>query len=1074
MNVKIVVNPYKKLARKQRDRGAIIGIPVYENVSVRHIQNKYLTSGEAVLDFDCEDGIDVSWKADDYTTIDGATRNAAVSFTAIASKRNDAILEGVVSDIGKPITTEWGAYIGWGDRRIIEGKLSVARRNMKGRTPQNLDMVLRGEGYNWANLLAVSINELPFRGDGTAGFGEVLFSEANIFDASNWGGPDALLSQAKLGRFVNDDRYREYIALPVNYGFWGAGTAMTLSDLRLWFFERDLIYLAFASIGYKIVSQFINSNYYRKDAVYVLKENYFDQDGELSAKNGLLANWMSDFSANEPFTIPINPPNDTVSPAYDINGNYNNVNGKYTAPANMRVIISGSIVVQNPNPFDFKIGLKYEYQSISGGDPIEHQLIDYIFVLAGGTRTFDFSSEIVLAQGDSIFLYFEIINQPLGLNYTIKAGSYIKVVVKYKDISDGDVLKLANIVDPQITALDILKGAAHRYDWRFETDPDTNTVYIEPAWAYSLPKEQLPLEYQETPGYYGDETTAVNIDKAIDWCGDRTAEGKKEGKKRRLRLTYKEGDAYYKSVSDELVGNSRRLFDGEQYLGEQYEEGVTIEENPLYAGTVNAYDNSISKPNSDAPIIPNFGMWIPHIWESLGEDNSITSRPTSIAAKISPRVIKVFGRKLGLYLFTNAATTTAYTWYISAGMIDAGGYYQQLPNGDNYIYAPTLSYGSQWGGWKDPNGNTKSLVTLGGRDVVTGQIRKLGLIDCFWANSIEELRSGVWETFDYMPYHLPYSLILGKFRKLLIIDGILYRIENESANIADLKKIDTITVVRMSTAGIETQNIKQLPPPPTGLRITFLPGSPELEFSLAQWNTAFQLPALGSPFTSISVVGNEVTLLGGAGITMSGYFINNQNITGIYDDNNCIVNMSTSAFFGTTSMVDAVLNGTSTVSTTAFTNSSIQNASFTSATFVGQQAFDSTTFLNNILLPNAITIGQQAFAGSSILSIDTPLATSYGSEAFAFGNSLQVVNAPLVTNIGNGCFNNDYSLVTLYMPSCISMGVSSGNNNVFDNIFANTMTLTVSVVLQTNNTGSPDGDIQNLLATSPLVTIVYI
>ncbi len=1077
---KLVVSRTNRIAKKQRNRGAILGVTPYETVSIRYVPPQYLTDNEAVIDLDCEEGIEISWKADDYTTIDGATRSAQANFEAPATHRNDAILEGAITESNKqkPITTQWEAWLGYGDWKLMEGTLSITRRNLRGRTPVSLEMVLTSEGKDWANKLAdLRLNELPFRGDGSAQQGEVVFSEANIFNAGTWGGNAVLKSQTVLSRFVAADRWREYVALPVNYGFWGNANAMTLSDLRLWFFELDLLQLAFGTIGYRIISRFMNSDYYRRDLCYILRENFFDQDGALGAKDGFLANWLVDtaysFATNG--TQVLDAPNDSVSPAYDDNLNYNTALGEYTAPADMTIQLSCSLSVESTSSLD-DIIVKILY-SVS---PLPKQnMTTEIAIPTGGTVNISAQTQdINILAGQVVTFFIMYTPSPFGatINYTIKANSYIQLVVKYKNIADGDTLKLANIIDPELTALDVLKGAAHRYNWRFETDADRKTVTIEPAWTYHQVKQApLPaLYYQDITGFYGDENDAVSMDKCIDWCGEHTVEGKKQGKKRRLRLTYKDADAYYQSIKDDLITNGRRLFDTEIYLGDQYEEGVTIDENPFYAATANAWDSSISHQTPDDSTVPGYALWIPHIWTSVGEAGGTQTRPDALATRITPRVVKCWGLRTGLFLFKNLAGYASYLTYPGAGIIDANGYRQTTPDGKNYIYADTLSYGSEWGSWYDQLGNKNPIAILGGRDIGTGNIRRLGLADNYWLETIEELKTGIWETFEFVPLCIPYQLKLGRFRTLVRINGELYRIEAMGLDVAKFDKPSPITVIRKTQRHVDSYPLTQPEIVPSGLRLTFLPGSPELSFTLAQWNTFFNLPTLGTAFTSISITGTEVTLLGGSGIALNSYFTNNTNITGIFDDCGCIASIVNNAFFGTTNLTDAVLNAIPNTPNVSFANSGIINGSFASATNIGFQAFYNTPNLGVIAINNATTIGTQAFSGSGVIAINTPLATSYGQEAFAFCYGLTTVSGPLVTSVGNGCFNNDYTITDLYIPLCSSMGISSGGNNVFDNIFGSTMILTVSIVLQTNNGGLPDGDIQSLLTTSPGVTVNYI
>lgn len=67
--------------------------------------------------------------------------------------------------------------------------------------------------------------------------------------------------------------------------------------------------------------------------------------------------------------------------------------------------------------------------------------------------------------------------------------------------------------------------------------------------------------------------------------------------------------------------------------------------------------------------------------------------------------------------------------------------------------------------------------------------------------------------------------------------------------------------------------------------------------SVTDWNTFFDLPAFGNPFTSVSIVGNEVNLIGGSGITIkSTLFDSNNNLISIIDNSNCIIASGENSF----------------------------------------------------------------------------------------------------------------------------------------------------------------------------------
>lgn len=68
----------------------------------------------------------------------------------------------------------------------------------------------------------------------------------------------------------------------------------------------------------------------------------------------------------------------------------------------------------------------------------------------------------------------------------------------------------------------------------------------------------------------------------------------------------------------------------------------------------------------------------------------------------------------------------------------------------------------------------------------------------------------------------------------------------------------TVTITDAANLSCSGSLAVQLPSCGGGLRMKFLPASAELGYTLAFWNTLFNLPAQGTPFTSLSVIGENV------------------------------------------------------------------------------------------------------------------------------------------------------------------------------------------------------------------------
>lgn len=205
--------------------------------------------------------------------------------------------------------------------------------------------------------------------------------------------------------------------------------------------------------------------------------------------------------------------------------------------------------------------------------------------------------------------------------------------------------------------------------------------------------------------------------------------------------------------------------------------------------------------------------------------------------------------------------------------------------------------------------------------------------------------------------------------------------------------------------------------------ITFLPAGLVLIYNditnapvvnpadVAQWNTLFDLPTNGNPFTSVFISGTQtIVLIGGSNITCDTVsFSLDTNIISINDTAGCIT-------------------GT------------------------------------------CISCG----GCTSLISVNYPNANTFPKQAHNDCNQLVTVNGPLAEIIGPTCFRNCNALKTLYVPSCIDLGSSTGDDSVFDLITGQSVTVTINSIIATCFGGGPDGDIVALLTANPSSTIIYI
>ena len=291
----------------------------------------------------------------------------------------------------------------------------------------------------------------------------------------------------------------------------------------------------------------------------------------------------------------------------------------------------------------------------------------------------------------------------------------------------------------------------------------------------------------------------------------------------------------------------------------------------------------------------------------------------------------------------------------------------------------------------------------------------------------------------------------------------------------------TVTITDAANLSCSGSLAVQLPSCGGGLRMKFFPASAELGYTLAFWNTLFDLPAQGTPFVSLSVIGENVYLNNGgfSNIILNNFLAGNVNLLE-FDDSlvGYIYDSAVGAFDGCPNLTTLLTLAITTIPANYAANCpNLNTVDIYSAITVGDGAFWLSGTIYGAMavnMPQVVTIVKDAFSGSGIVIVNCLSCTTVGQYAFAFCSYLVTVNLPVATSIGNNCFNADSALASVVLVGCTNLGGTVGNNQVFDNIFGSTLTLSASIFLQTCNAGSPDGDITLLSTNSPAATIVYI
>lgn len=287
--------------------------------------------------------------------------------------------------------------------------------------------------------------------------------------------------------------------------------------------------------------------------------------------------------------------------------------------------------------------------------------------------------------------------------------------------------------------------------------------------------------------------------------------------------------------------------------------------------------------------------------------------------------------------------------------------------------------------------------------------------------------------------------------------------------------------------------------------------------NVSDWNTFFDLPTYGNPFTSVQVFSNSVYLRGGSNITIKpSLFYANYSLRAIDDQVGSIVAVSLESFletyivtinmpsltsvlgdsafqdanyllyanlpnltnFGTSNytfnncyaLYDLVLPYSyyTSLNNYTFSGTAIQQFNFPNVTTIGEGCFNACIYATSISIPNLTYISDYGFSNCNIItSFDFPLATGIGNTAFGGCDSLQSVNSPLATSVGGSAFGNCNSIVNINFPLCTTIG-----NDAFSQTYATQFdSFYLPSCTQLGDTVGNDGVFNNIAGRTITLTI---
>ena len=401
----------------------------------------------------------------------------------------------------------------------------------------------------------------------------------------------------------------------------------------------------------------------------------------------------------------------------------------------------------------------------------------------------DFEQTIYLNKGDQVQFWFHVRGKPtVDVGSNTITGSFslfaeknissghthdgrLAIAIDPVHASYGQTYDLKNVINEEYKQLDFIKGVSHAFNLQYTTDEASKTVSIEPFNDFYEPLSE-----------------AIDWSYKIDRSQDFVDIWVKQAFKRDVVFKYKT-DSKDQKVEQRALDYFKEILDEYPYwetFSDNFERGITIFENPFFAGTFNAKDIDSVQGQTDPPFISC-------LWEA--QEGGGNTNPQDWARPVQgyefqPRLLtwKRYSPN-GNDLTPKRATVQ--TWASNNQTVVANNNQPTTPSvlSKNYPQATSvnrddssqilLTYGNVW--VRDySDGDALSLGTYTAYQIGTG------LYERFYKNMIEMIKYNPRVRTVVVSLKIE-DIINLNLRKIIYIDGVYWRINK----IIDYKPLGT-------------------------------------------------------------------------------------------------------------------------------------------------------------------------------------------------------------------------------------------------------------------------------------------
>ena len=423
----------------------------------------------------------------------------------------------------------------------------------------------------------------------------------------------------------------------VKWKEWNTAGQVDIDEFTPFIFIRSILDKAFGSIGYTILSDFFDTDNFKKLILLTPLPDRYPAEFSEDYLNVSLAQPAANISsANIFYLFPSQP----VVP--NISNPYNAGTGFYTAPFSgyYEVELTANIV-SSVGAWGFNVfaSINSSVVPIVGGEQLNFGLAQ-----TGNRRGSTRSNVFFLNAGDTISYWHVISASDPSTTFEFTMN-----IIGEAETAFGSLIAFRYLLQDWKVS-DFIKGLQQMFNLRFEADVERQTIRVEPADNYLM--RTRPTPEQLYTGFYTDNLTDLtqNLDLSVE--GKQYSDNDQP---QAVVLQYiTEGE------TDEFVDQNNVLgFFAAQYTlpANKYNSRIETKENPFFAKTISTIDNELRDVTSLVEV------QVPLIYPQ----NYILD-PTAIEAnyQVQPRILYFAGFR-GLdgiinYAFLGAPITYPYAF----------------------------------------------------------------------------------------------------------------------------------------------------------------------------------------------------------------------------------------------------------------------------------------------------------------------------------------------------------------------------------------------------------------------------